>query len=87
MAEPTGLTAPYHLEYAYKRGLGPVLGAFFSGLQRGELIGVRGVEGEVFCPPTEYHPQTAEALSEIAEAPSERAEALNERAEALCERR
>ena len=65
MAEPAELTAPYRLEYAYKRGLGPVLSAFFSGLQRGQLLGVRSKEGEVYCPPTEYHPQSAEAMSEM----------------------
>ena len=42
------LTAPYRLEYPYKRGLGPVLGAFFGGLKAGRLLGVRSADGAVF---------------------------------------
>ncbi len=59
------LTAPYRLEYPYKRGLGPVLGAFFGALRAGQLLGVRSADGSVFCPPTEFHPTTAEAMTQM----------------------
>ena len=65
MTQVEELTAPYRLEYPYKRGLGPVLGAFFGGLKAGCLLGVRSADGAVFCPPTEYHPTTAEAMTEL----------------------
>ncbi|MDE0882418.1 MAG: OB-fold domain-containing protein [Myxococcota bacterium] len=67
MGEPAGLTQPYRLEYVYKRGLGPVLNAFFNGLKRAQLLGVRGGENEIFCPPSEYHPESAESLTEMVE--------------------
>ncbi len=59
------LTAPYRLEYPYKRGLGPVLGQFFGALRAGRLLGVCSSEGTVFCPPTEFHPTTAEAMTQL----------------------
>jgi hypothetical protein len=65
MGEPAGLTQAYRLDYAYKRGLGPVLGAFFNGLRHGQLLGVRSAADEVFCPPSEYHPKSGESLSEM----------------------
>jgi len=65
MSQAAEFTAPYRLEYPYKRGLGPVLGAFFTGLRSGQLVGVRSAQGEVFCPPTEFHPSDAQALTEM----------------------
>ena len=59
------LTAPYRLEYPYKRGLGPVLGQFFGALRAGQLLGVSSSDGSVFCPPTEFHPTTAEAMTQM----------------------
>ena len=56
------LTAPYRLEYTYKRGLGPVLGAFFGALKQGQLLAVRRADGRLMCPPCEYDPVTSEAL-------------------------
>lgn len=67
MGEPAGLTQPYRLEYVYKRGLGPVLSAFFNGLKQARLFGVRGGPGEIFCPPSEYHPESAQSLTEMVE--------------------
>ena len=44
-SETTGtggeLSAPYVLEYAYKRSLGPALRAFFTGLRDGRVVGAR----------------------------------------------
>lgn len=59
------LTAPHTLEYTYKRSVGPVLGAFFTALKEGRILGVRRSDGRVLCPPREYDPDTGEALSEL----------------------
>jgi uncharacterized OB-fold protein len=61
------LTAPHHLEYTYKRSLGPVLGAFFTGLRDRRILGVRRGNGKVLVPPKEYDPDTGEAISEMVE--------------------
>ncbi len=70
MAEPTAddvLRAPHVLEYTYTRSVGPVIGAFLTGLRQGRLLGVRGSGGQVVVPPTEYDPVTAEATGEMVE--------------------
>ncbi len=59
------LTAPYVLEYAYKRSLGTVLSAFVTGLRDKQILGIRTADGRVIVPPQEYDPATAEALSEM----------------------
>ena len=61
------LTAPYVLEYTYRRSLGPVLSAFVTGLRDGKILGVRASDGRVLVPPQEYDPVTAETLSEMVE--------------------
>jgi uncharacterized OB-fold protein len=58
------LVAPYRLEYPYRRHLGPVLGAFFSALKRGEILGVRSAAG-ILVPPSEYDPISAAPLAEM----------------------
>jgi uncharacterized OB-fold protein len=50
----TALTAPYVLQYSYKRSVGPVLGRFFAALRDGRLEGVRTRDGRVLMPPAEY---------------------------------
>ena len=45
--------------------MGPVLGAFFTGLRQGRIQGVRGADGRVLVPPAEYDPLTGEDLSEL----------------------
>jgi hypothetical protein len=62
--EPS-LTAPHRLEYTYKRSLGKVLGAFFTGLRDKKILGVRRKDGSVMVPPKEYDPDTGEALAEL----------------------
>jgi uncharacterized OB-fold protein len=48
------LTAPYVLEYTYRRSCGPVIGRFLAALKEGRLEGVRAPSGRVLMPPAEY---------------------------------
>jgi uncharacterized OB-fold protein len=48
------LTAPYVLEYKYRRSCGPVIGRFLAALKDGRLEGVRAADGRVLVPPAEY---------------------------------
>jgi uncharacterized OB-fold protein len=57
------LTAPYVLEYAYKRSVGPVIGRFLAALRDGRIEGVRAKSGRVIVPPVEYD-ETGEATGE-----------------------
>jgi len=66
-AQSEVLSAPHVLEYPYKRSLGPVIGRFFTSLREGRIEGIRGSDGRVIVPPTEYDPVTSEELSEFVE--------------------
>jgi uncharacterized OB-fold protein len=44
-----------------------VLGAFFTALRDGRILGARASGGRVVVPPAEYDPETAEALGELVE--------------------
>lgn len=59
------LSAPHVLEYPYTRTVGAVIGRFLTGLRERRLQGIRGSDGRVIVPPTEYDPVTSEALSEF----------------------
>src|SRR5215207_5745463 len=59
------LRAPLVIEYPFKRTTGPVIGAFLTGLREQMLFGIRGSQGQVIVPPTEYGPQTGAELSEL----------------------
>jgi uncharacterized protein len=61
------LHADHRLEYPYSRSTGPVIGAFLTGLREGKLFGVRGSDGAVIVPPTEYDPSTGEDTGEMVE--------------------
>jgi uncharacterized protein len=61
------LSAPLVLEYPFSRTVGPVQGAFLTGLREGVVLGVRGVDGRVLCPPVEYDPVTSDELTELVE--------------------
>jgi uncharacterized OB-fold protein len=61
------LTAPYVLEYTYKRSVGPVIGRFLAGLRDGRVYGARTASGKVIVPPTEYDPESGEATGELIE--------------------
>jgi len=71
MAQAAGrrplLSATHVIEYAYRRSVGPVMGAFFTGLQDGKLLGAKTADGRVLCPPSEYDPETGEATGEMVE--------------------
>ena len=59
------LSAPYVLEYDYKRSTGPVIGRFHGGLRQRRIEGVRMADGRVLVPPQEYDPETGAALSDF----------------------
>jgi uncharacterized OB-fold protein len=61
------LRAPHHLEYTYTRSVGPVIGAFLTGLRDGRILGARGSDDRVVVPPAEYDPITAERSGELVE--------------------
>jgi uncharacterized OB-fold protein len=67
MSESEVLHASHRLEYPYARSVGPVIGAFLTGLREGRLYGVRGAGGSVIVPPTEYDPTTGEDTGEMVE--------------------
>ena len=67
MADSDVLVAPSKVEYPFRRTTGPVIGAFFTALREGFVVGVKGSDGKVIVPPVEYDPQTAEELNEIVE--------------------
>ena len=54
MAESEVLRAPHVLEFPYKRSLGPVIGAFMTGLRDGRILGARTPRWAVwsFLPPS-----------------------------------
>ena len=55
----------YTLELPYRRSLGPVVGAFLTGLRDGEVLGSRTAAGRVIVPPLEYDPDTGDEVSEL----------------------
>jgi uncharacterized protein len=65
MPESEALHASHRLEYPYSRSVGPVIGAFMTGLRDGKLLGVRGAGGSVIVPPTEYDPTTGDDTGEM----------------------
>jgi uncharacterized OB-fold protein len=61
------LTSAHVLEYPYSRSVGPVIGAFLTGLRDGRILGATGSDGMVVVPPTEYDPATAEPTGDLVE--------------------
>jgi uncharacterized OB-fold protein len=59
--------APMIIEYPFSRTTGPVIGAFLTGLREQVLIGIKGTDGRVLIPPTEYDPMTGDELTELVE--------------------
>jgi uncharacterized protein len=59
------LSAPLTLSFDYTRSVGPTLGKFFTALRERHVLGVRGSDGRVHVPPTEYDPVTYEPLGEM----------------------
>lgn len=67
MSDADVLVADHAIEYTYTRSTGPIIGAFLTALRDCRFVGVRGSDGRVLVPPTEYDPVTAEDLDEIVE--------------------
>jgi uncharacterized protein len=61
------LSAPSVVEYPFSRTTGPVIGAFFTALREGFIVGIKGEDGKVIVPPVEYDPATSAALTELVE--------------------
>ena len=59
------LSAPLTLQFDYTRSVGLTLGEFFTALRERRVLGVRGSDGRVHVPPTEYDPVTYEPLGEM----------------------
>jgi hypothetical protein len=55
------LRAPLVIEYPFRRTTGPVIGAFFTAVREGRLLGIKAADGSVICPPQEYDPVTLRA--------------------------
>lgn len=70
-AEGDLLHAPLVIEYGFMRTTGPVIGAFFTALREQRVLGIRGADGRVVCPPVEYDPTTGAPLSEMVEVGTE----------------
>lgn len=51
------------LEFPYSRSLGPVVGAFMSGLRDKRILGIRDRSGGVLVPPLEHDPKTGSGLA------------------------
>jgi uncharacterized OB-fold protein len=56
--------ATHVLEYPYTRSVGPVIGRFLGALRDRRIEGVKTSNGRVLVPPTEYDPDTGEAVSD-----------------------
>ena len=54
--------ASWTLEFPYRRSLGPVIGAFLSGLREQKVLGSRTKDGRVLVPPLEYDPDSGQAV-------------------------
>ena len=50
-----------HIQFPYKRSLGPVFGAFMTGLVQRKILGIRCGDS-VLVPPLEWDPQTGQSL-------------------------
>ncbi len=57
----------YTLELPYRRSLGPVVGAFLTGLRDATVLGSRTAAGRVVVPPLEYDPDTGEEVGDLVE--------------------
>lgn len=64
---PEVLKAPLVVEFPFTRSLGPVQGAFLTGLRERVVLGVRTSDGRTLVPPVEYDPVTAEEIRDLVE--------------------
>lgn len=61
------LSAPYVLEYTYRRSTGSVIGRFLTALQEGKILGGKTTSGKVVVPPNEYDPETSDPVTDLVE--------------------
>ncbi len=61
------LTSEHVLEYPYSRSVGPVIGAFLTGLRDGKILGAKADGGTVIVPPTEYDPTSGAETGDLVE--------------------
>lgn len=66
-APVTSGESTYTLELPYRRSVGPVVGAFLTGLRDQRVFGSRTAAGRVIVPPLEYDPETGDAISDLVE--------------------
>lgn len=59
------LSAPLVLEYPFNRTTGPIIGAYLTALRDRKIIGIKGEDGRVICPPVEYDPRTGAPITEM----------------------
>ncbi|MEY2433182.1 MAG: uncharacterized protein QOC92_2907, partial [Acidimicrobiaceae bacterium] len=57
----------FTMELPYRRSVGPVVGAFLTGLRDRKIVASRTAAGRVLCPPLEYDPETGAAVDDIVE--------------------
>ncbi|MBV9663749.1 MAG: DNA-binding protein, partial [Actinobacteria bacterium] len=63
----TATETTFTLEFPYRRTVGPIVGAFLTGLREGKILGIKSQSGQVISPPLEYDPDTGEDLTELVE--------------------
>jgi hypothetical protein len=66
-APVTSGESTYTLELPYRRSLGPVVGAFLTGLRDQRVLGSRTAAGRVIVPALEYDPATGDAVDDLVE--------------------
>lgn len=57
----------FTLEFPYRRSVGPVIGAFLTGLRERKVLGARTRAGRVIVPALEYDPETGDATGDLVE--------------------
>ena len=62
MAKSQERLTTHTIDFPYTRTLGPVFSAFLTGMRDGKILGIKGLDGKVICPPTEWDPATGEGL-------------------------
>jgi len=66
-APVTSGESTYTLELPYRRSVGPVVGAFLTGLRDRHVVGSHTAAGRVIVPPLEYDPDTGDAVDDLVE--------------------
>jgi len=59
------LEADFELGFTYSRSPGIIIGKFLAALKQKQLYGIRGSDGSVLFPPTEYDPRNSAALDDF----------------------